>query len=178
MRASPDTKILNHVCARSAHSCCGEWPALDKRRKVHHRSFISLCLAVQSTQHTDIVKGKYCTQAVLKDVRDNMGPPVVVTNDGVSFLYPRKKTNMQSSVKGDLASGTTIVLKQAYNSKLDTKENNELKNLERLLRGLRFGFEIPSSLLPMSPTSTVFSPEKLPKLLMHVHRSFCSYGKP
>lgn len=69
-------------------------------------------------------EGKYCTQAVLKDVRDNMGPPVVFTNDGVSILYPErkqavlsKKESMQSSVERDLASGTTIVLKQTYNSK-------------------------------------------------------------
>lgn len=63
------------------------------------------------------MKGKYCTQAVLEDVRDNMGPPIVVTNDGVSLLYPRKKTSIQSSVKRDLASGTAVVLKQTYNSK-------------------------------------------------------------
>lgn len=72
-------------------------------------------LTSQSTQHTDIVKGKYRTQAVLKDVRDNMRPPIFITNDGVSFLHPRKKMSMQSSVKRDL--GTTVVLKQTYNSK-------------------------------------------------------------
>lgn len=117
VRASPDTKIINPVCARSAPFLLWEMAALDKKSKVHHRSFINLCLTVQSTQHTDIVKGKYCTQAVLKDVRDNMGPPIVVTNDGVSLLYPRKQTSMQSSIKRDLASGTIIVLKQTYNSK-------------------------------------------------------------
>lgn len=57
--------------------------------------------------------GKYCTQAIIEDVGDSVGPPVVVTNDGVSFLHMRKKISMQSSVKSDLGSGTTIVLKQS-----------------------------------------------------------------
>lgn len=55
--------------------------------------------------------GKYRTQAIIKDVGDSVGPPVVVTNDGVPFLHMRKKISMQSSVKSDLGSGTTIVLK-------------------------------------------------------------------
>lgn len=118
------------------HSCCGKWPLQIEERTPQELYQAVLNSSINTTYRHG--EGQYCTQAVLKDIRNNMGPSIVVTNDGVSFLYPRKKTSMQSSVKMDLASGTTIALKQTY------KENNKLKNLARLLRGLRSGFEITS----------------------------------
>lgn len=89
---------------------------------------------------------KYCTQAIIKDIGDNMGPPIVVTNDGVSFTYLGKKMNMWSSVKSHLGSGTTIALKQSSypTSPYKTqKKIKELKNVDISLRGLRLGFKIP-----------------------------------
>lgn len=64
--------------------------------------FADLYLTFQSTWLKHIVKSKYCTQAIIKDIGDNVGPPIVVTNDGVSLLHMRKKIGMQFSLQTDL----------------------------------------------------------------------------
>lgn len=79
--------------------------------------FADLYLTFQSTWLKHIVKSKYCTQAIIKDIGDNVGPPIVVTNDGVSLLHMRKKIGMQFSVQTDLWSKTKTVLMQNANAK-------------------------------------------------------------
>jgi len=89
-----------------------------------------------------------------------MGPPIVVTDDGVSFLHLRKKISMQSSVKSDLGSGTTTVLKQSVSPTSTCKtyeKSKSSKTLEDRSEVKDLGLKSLHSLLQLSPTSATFS---------------------